>query len=220
MEILTIEYLESLFSKPRIDAYLDKNDTPEMVLAKYHRNIMLSEAMVPMLHYFEILLRNRVDKVIRKYYGENWLLKNPSILKISDKDINKVSEIISKIKREGRSEVSHDTILAQMTFGFWCAFFHKKYDPVLWHRKHALKDVFPYLPKHKRTRAYVEHKILKIKVIRNRIAHHEPIWNHKISVTEIHAICCELIEAFSPQALNLLLKIDRFPEVQLLNDLK
>lgn len=217
MAHLTIEHLISLFSKPRIYAYLEENDTPQMVLGKYHMNIILSEAMIPILHYFEILLRNQVDKVIRRYYGEDWLLKIPPTLMISDKDIKKISEIINKIKRERRSKLSHDNVLSQMTFGFWCAFFHKKYDPVLWHRKNALKSLFPYLPKCNRTRVYIEQKILKIKIIRNRIAHHEPVWNHRVSVDEVHKICCELIKAVSPDALDLLSEIDRFPIVRDLN---
>ncbi|MBX9787232.1 MAG: Abi family protein [Alphaproteobacteria bacterium] len=187
-----------------------------MVLNKYHRNIILSEAMIPVLHYFEILLRNRIDKVIKKYYGEDWLIHAPLPLINSSKDIKKISEIIDKFSREQR-KFSHDTVLSQMTFGFWCAFFHKRYDPLLWHRKNALKSIFPHLPKKNRTRGHIEQKLLKIKSIRNRIAHHEPVWNHPVSVDEVHQICCELIKAMSPNALDLLSKIDCFLEVRRFN---
>lgn len=215
---LTIEHLVSLFSKPRVYAYLDENDIPQTVLNKYHKNIILSEAMIPVLHYFEVLLRNQTDKVIKKYYGEDWLIHAPSPLISSSKDIKKISEIIDKLSREQR-KLSHDTVLSQMTFGFWCAFFHKRYDPLLWHRKNALKSIFPYLQKKNRTRSHIEQKLLKIKSIRNRIAHHEPVWNLPVSIDEVHQISCELIKAMSPNALDLLSKIDRFPEVRRLNQL-
>ncbi len=217
MTNLTLDYLVSLFSKPRIYSYLEENDTPLMVLKRYHMNIILSQAMIPVLHYFEILLRNQLDMVLKKNYGEKWLLTLPHSLMISDKDIKKISEIINKIRRERRNEISHDDILSQMTFGFWCAFFHKRYDPVLWHRKNALKNLFPYFSKQNRTRSYIEKNILKIKTIRNRIAHHEPIWKHRASVDEAHKICCEFIQGISPDALVLLSKIDHFPTLCKLN---
>lgn len=52
-----------------------------------------------------------------------------------------------------------------------------------------------------------------IKEIRNRIAHHEPVWNHKISILSAHRMCHELIEAMSYDAINMLKMIDKFPQV-------
>jgi abortive infection bacteriophage resistance protein len=100
-----------------------------------------------------------------------------------------------------------------MTFGFWCSFFHKKYDPIIWHRKDTFKIIFPNLPRINRKRSYIEGKILKIKEIRNRIAHHEPVWNRKISILNAHIMCHELIEAISFDAINMLRMIDRFPKI-------
>lgn len=208
--VLTFTLLNSLFSKPRINSYLAENDTAERVLEKYHLNLTLSEAMMPSLHYLEILLRNRLDAIIGYYYGENWLIQPSPFLMISLKDTQKIEIITDKLSREGK-RTGHDAILAQMTFGFWCSFFHKKYDPVIWHRRQALKTIFPSLPRHQRTRKYLEQKILKIKLLRNRIAHHEPVWKYKVSTNEAHALCCELVHAMSPEGLALLTKIDRFP---------
>ena len=54
---------------------------------------------------------------------------------------------------------------------------------------------------------------LKLKKMRNRIAHYEPVWNHNVSIVEVHAMCHELIGAMSCEATKLLGKIDRFPSV-------
>ena len=202
-----------LFSKSRIDPYLTPKDDAEILLSKYHSNIMLSEAMIPTLNYFEICLRNRIDNVIQKYFGTNWLINNPSNLIISKKDLDKINDITHKFLKERKIQPSHDDVVAQMTFGFWCSFFHKKYDPILWHKKDAIKMLFPYLLRSNRTRAYIEQKILKIKHVRNRIAHHEPIWNNKIPINEIYSMCQELINAMSQNAGMFLQKIDRFPRV-------
>jgi abortive infection bacteriophage resistance protein len=132
---------------------------------------------------------------------------------LSEQDIKKIESIASKVRRENKKEPVHDDIVAQMTFGFWCSFFHRKYDPAIWHRKDAVKMIFPNLPRVNRKRAYIENKILTIKEIRNRIAHHEPVWNRKISIIEAHTICHELIHAMSNDAVEMLKSIDRFSSV-------
>lgn len=213
MDHVTFDILNSTFSKARISPYLKKGDSAEQVLAKYHANIVLSEAMIPTLHYFEICLRNHIDQVIKKYYGQNWLINIPHQLIISDQDIKKIESITSKVRRESKREPLHDDIVAQMTFGFWCSFFHRKYDPSIWHRKDALKIIFPNLPRANRKRPYIETRILTIKEIRNRIAHHEPVWNRKVSIVTAHTMCYELIQAMSKDAVEMLKTIDRFSTV-------
>lgn len=212
-EPITLESLIEIFSKPRITPYLSVGDRPETVLDKYNRNIILSEAMHPTLHYLEICLRNGIDKAIRKHYREDWLINPPKQLIISEQDIKKIVEITGKIRKERKREPQHDDILAQMTFGFWCAFFHRKYDPILWHKKEALKVLFPNLSRANRKRAYIEEKILKIKKVRNRIAHQEPIWNHQVAIMEVYVMCHKLIRAMSEEANMMLNRIDRFVHI-------
>ena len=146
MNNIKLEFIEELFSKSRMMPYYRSGDTAQILLNKYHINILLSEAMIPTLSYLEICLRNRIDKVIQKYYGANWLLEGVSNLLISERDQSKIKEISLKLAKERKRAPSHDDVMAQMTFGFWCSFFHKKYDPALWHKKEGLKLLFPNLP--------------------------------------------------------------------------
>ncbi len=213
MQHITFDRLYATFSKARILRYFSDGDSPDKVLARYHANIVLSEAMIPALHYFEISFRNRIDQVFKKYYASEWLTNTPNQLMVSAQDIKKINEIISKVRRENKRLPIHDDIVAQMTFGFWCSFLHRKYDPVIWHRKDAIKIIFPNLPRANKKRSYIEHKIFKIKEIRNRIAHHEPVWNSKVSIFDAHAICLELIHAMSHDAAEMLRRIDKFPTI-------
>jgi hypothetical protein len=169
--------------------------------------------MIPTLHYFEICLRNRIAHVIHEHYAANWLMHPPRQLLISEQDKQKIAEITSRVSRGNRRPAIHDDIVAQMTFGFWCSFFHRKYDPVIWHRKGAIKMAFPHLPRANRNRVYIEARLFKIKEIRNRIAHHEPIWNQESAVLNAHMACHELIQAMSEDAASMLKTIDRFPAV-------
>jgi hypothetical protein len=213
MKHINPSLLIDVFSRSRILPYLDSCENLQMAIEKYQANIILSEAMIPTLNYLEICLRNRVNQAIQKYYCQDWLLNIPPKLLISSQDQKKIVEIKARILRKSKRELSHDDILAQMTFGFWCSFFHRKYDPLLWHKKEAMKILFPNLARAIRRRIYIEQRILKIKEIRNRIAHQEPIWNNKLSVETVHSMCHELIGAMSTDALEMLKEIDRFPRV-------
>ena len=103
--------------------------------------------------------------------------------------------------------------VAQMSFGFWSAYFHKRFDPVIWHKKNALETIFPHLLPPQRTRKLIQPKLLLVKDMRNRIAHHEPVWNTQPNIMNIHQICHELIAAMSPDAAEKLKQIDRLPQV-------
>lgn len=214
MKNFTFETLNYIFSKTRLSPYLKDGDNVKDVLEKYHSNIILSEAMIPSLHYLEICLRNRIDQLFKKTYASDWLITIPHELILSTEDLQKIGKISRRIRRESRREPIHDDIVAQMTFGFWCSFFHKKYDPVIWHRKNFITSVFPNLPRNQRKRSYIEQKILKIKEVRNRIAHHEPIWNRSSSVHLSYSVCIGLIQAISQEALDLMKLIDRFPAIE------
>lgn len=213
MDNISFDLLKYLFSESRISPYLQENNSATEVLNKYQINIILSEAMLPALHYFEICLRNRLNQLFCKKYGNDWLIHPPQELTISLEDLKKIEKILNRIRRETKRNPLHDDILAQMTFGFWCSFFHRKYDPILWHQKDSFITVFPNLSRINRKRSYIEHRILQIKDIRNRIAHHEPIWNKRSLLTSVHAHCLELIEAISQDAPRMLQQIDRFPKV-------
>jgi hypothetical protein len=102
VKTVTCEILNSIFSKARLSPYLKNGDSPNQVLEKYNANIILSEAMIPTLHYLEICLRNRIDQVLKKYYTTNWLMNPSHNLIIPEQDTKKINEIIAKIQRENK----------------------------------------------------------------------------------------------------------------------
>ena len=70
--------------------------------------------------------------------------------------------------------------------------------------------MFPNLARINRKRSYIEGKILQIKEVRNRVAHHEPVWKYNDSLIGAYTCCHELIQAMSQEALEMLRQIDRF----------
>jgi hypothetical protein len=212
-EKITLQVLNAIFSEARLLPYVENSENPEQILYRYNLNIKISESMIPTLHYLEICLRNRIDEIFKNYYSPTWLLNPSKGPMLSEADLKKIAVIIEVIARKANRKLTHDDIVSQMSFGFWCSFFQKKYDPALWHRKGALKTCFPYLLRSNRKRSYIESRLLKIKETRNRIAQHEPIWDNTSSVIQIYQMCHDLIFAMSNDAMDMLKKIDRFPQV-------
>jgi hypothetical protein len=64
-----------------------------------------------------------------------------------------------------------------------------------------------------RTRELVFARLRTIKALRNRIAHHEPIWKMMPTADEAHQTCLEIISSMSGDAAEELAKIDRFSSV-------
>ena len=209
---MTQHPLLNVFSEVRMTPYYKTGEKFEQAFARYQWNIQLAEAMLPSLHYLEVALRNRLNTLIGTHYGQNWLISRPIVLLSAEQ--NKIlDDMRDRYLREKRKEPSHDDLVARMGFGFWFAYFHKRFDPILWHRKKAMETVFPYIPSERRLRGHIQPKLGAIKDIRNRIAHHEPVWNMKPSLIDVHQICLELIAGMSPEAVKQLNQIDRLNQI-------
>lgn len=204
--------IEEILSKSRLCPFYASGDDFDRAFARYQWNIKLSEAMLPVLHYLEITLRNKLNGVIADLYGASWLVERSAHL-ISDEQGKILSEVRDRHLRGKKSPPAQDDYVAHMSFGFWCAYFHKSFDPILWHKKGVIAKLFPYGREGDNQRHIVQDKLAMIKKIRNRIAHHEAIWNAEPNVEKIHYMCCQIIGAISPDALTCLAQIDRFPSV-------
>jgi hypothetical protein len=170
--------------------------------------------MLPSLNYLEVGLRNAMNKIITGLYGADWLLAIPSKLDFSFEDVRNVDNLKIDIQTTKGYPAKHDDVLARLGFGFWIAFFHKRYIAGLWSRgKNPLVSVFPNMAPALRTRELVFTRLRTIKDLRNRIAHHEPIWKMTPTVDETHRTCFEIIHGMSVAAAEELAKIDRFSSV-------
>jgi len=71
---------------------------------------------------------------------------------------------------------SHDKTVAELSFGFWTAFTAKRFEISLWtpYLRHAFPNLKP------QRRALVSLRLEKARALRNRIAHHESIFNRNL----------------------------------------
>lgn len=205
--------ITKVLSKERLVPYAKDSSTASQVLLKYKLNVLLCESMYPSLHYLEICLRNQINQTFKKLFTVDWLIQISKKLYLSDKTKNDIAKIKNKFLDSKKYSPKHEDILSQMTFGFWCSFFSKKYDSDIWHKKHAIAYTFPNLPRRNRKSTIINNALIKIKTLRNRIAHHEPVWNRVNFVKTSHMHCHQLVGACSSAALSLLKSVDRFPSV-------
>jgi hypothetical protein len=186
---LSIESLWSLVSAQRIGAYRRGEGNDEEVLARYLWNTALSEALYPSLHFLEVALRNVVFEAAAAAYppdhaASSWL-ERPGVLHDAER-----RTVHAARQRLGRRGVPCEPcrLVAELSFGFWTALFDVRYeqDRVLWPRLFAQK-IFAHAPRQKRSRKALSPLLNRVRHLRNRAFHYEPIW-HWGDLTEHHAL--------------------------------
>ena len=126
-------------------------------------NIKISENFHTPLDYFEIIFRNSINIILQKYYGKEWYFNNFLL----DKQSIIIEELINKLELENK-EINNANIVSNVSFGFWTSFFSGYYE-------NKLKFLYSNIFNGKLNRDQIFKKIIKIKNLRNRIAHRENI---------------------------------------------
>ncbi|WP_407311686.1 Abi family protein [Pseudomonas sp. nanlin1] len=180
---------QAALSFPRMGTYLSMSTTEPSPLcagiALYAWNAQVAAAFMYPLHFCEVLVRNAVAEVLTTTYGPQWPWDNGFFLSLPNpsspsafKPRNAV--LAARKKAEdfaGVGTPSTDKAIAEMSFAFWQSMFTARYDHGLW--TNHLKTVFPNSPRNvanHKIRAKIHQSLESIRKLRNRIAHHEPIF--------------------------------------------
>lgn len=178
-------------------------------VARHARNITLCEAMYPVLHMLEVVMRNSIHNAFSHHFGaanwydESWLNENHRKL---------VSDAKAELTKRKKSH-DPDRVVAELSFGFWCGMFHFAYEDgarAAWPA--LLSTVLPSVPKSWRTRARVQRRVEDARALRNRVFHHEPITFYA-DLRERHRHLVEVLGWFSPEARQHIEQICRFNTV-------
>jgi len=165
--------LRSSLSDQRFDSYRQSSTDKNIdLLEHYLWNIALCESLYPTLQNLEIALRNNIYKAVAISFDNPKWFDDPSILNDEQqKSVREAKKRLNKPATEGR-------VIAELTFGFWTSLFDRKYDRVFWNQKDLIKNAFPNMPNSIRTRSTLSKRFSDIRKLRNRVFHHEPIWNN------------------------------------------
>lgn len=180
-----------ILSEPRFATYLQHcgNDR-NRALQLYQWNLELSAAFVVPLHLLEVSLRNAVVECLVSVHTSNWpwnqgfirRLPSPSSGYNPTRDLNNVA---------GMQNPTMGKVVAELKFVFWEKMFTKRHDNRLWNSH--IKTVFPNAPSaltSSQVRSKIYDDVIVIRKLRNRIAHHEPIFsrNNQDDYDKIHQL--------------------------------
>lgn len=176
----TFNEIKALLSAPRFQRYLVLALGEEQkALRLYRWNCQLSQSLYWPLQSAEICTRNAIATVLKERYGPEWHF-NSKLFDVMGKDDQRRLKDVLDLLREGRKAVrpqqdaAHvDAVIAALSMGFWLSMLSNRYEvPHGWVTR--LRTAFPHLPD-----GYVRQSVYgpldRIRTLRNRVAHHEPI---------------------------------------------
>lgn len=190
--LANVEALEQLISPKRFSTYLKAAGfQAHQAFELYLYNARLAKAFLFPLHVVEIMLRNAVDEVLSNRFSENWHLDAELHRILTPESRATLDKAVSRAARARAS--SKDDVISRLTFDFWSNLFRPHYDRPIWQT--GMKRL---LPNTVTTRARFKPLVMDINALRNRIAHHEPIF--ALDVSNQYKRILTAIDHRSPQA--------------------
>ncbi|MGQ0824577.1 MAG: hypothetical protein ACT4OX_06035 [Actinomycetota bacterium] len=163
--------LRSTLSAERFDRYLGATGGNEVAACQlYTWNTAVSAALYGPLQACEIAVRNAVDTELSRRYGRAWF-DQPTLLGADELRISRDAQ--DGIRRRGAA-ITLGAVVAELGFGFWVGLFARRHDATLW-RSSLFRAFSPRPP-----RADVFEKLDRLRTLRNRVAHHEPIFQRDL----------------------------------------
>lgn len=200
--------LEKHFSAARLGRYLASCGGDEERAARaYVSNMLLAEAMMPMLNVLEIALKNAIHRRLSILYGRPdwWEAWNGNAA--FQWQLREVVSAKAKLGRRAEAATT-DKIIAELALGFWSSLFNVHFQTVLWK---DLRLIFPRCPKPQRQRHTISSALNQVRELRNRVFHHEQLLWLDPALIDLHSKGIEVVGWLDPQLSQWLHQYDRLP---------
>lgn len=204
--MIEAEHVEEALSLERFGRYLAwGNGDRARALDLYALNTRLSEALYTPLQMLEVALRNRIHAVLSASVQPRWF-EAPGFLAVPHQN-EQVAEALADLARE-RKEPTPGRVVAALTFSFWTTMLGTPYENLWQTDLHRIgrRDDGKGL-----RRKDLSRPLTPIRLLRNRIAHHEPIlaWD----LPKHHEGMLRITGWLSPAAAAWCRTLDRFNQV-------
>ena len=204
--MIEAEHVEEALSLERFGRYLAwANGDRARALDLYALNMRLSEALYTPLQMLEVALRNRIHAVLSASVQPRWF-EAPGFLAVPHQN-EQVAEALADLTRE-RKEPTAGRVVAALTFSFWTTMLGTPYENRWQTDLHRIgrRDDGKGL-----RRKDLSGPLTPIRLLRNRIAHHEPIlaWD----LPKHHDAMLRITGWLSPAAAAWCHTLDRFNQV-------
>ena len=184
--------MKDSLSQARFARYLASAGGDEAsAIALYEWNTLMAQSLYVYLQCWEITYRNKLDSFLRWKFGPAWPEAQRALRSLTRDENRRLTETKQRQSQQRKQNtVSTDAIVADLSAGFWVALLSSSYKvPYSW--QHNLRRVFPHDVALDRATAHsFSSTILKL---RNRIAHHEPIY--ELHLSQIYSELQRLVSA-------------------------
>ena len=175
--------LEAVLSPPRFGTYLratggDRHRAMDL----YCWNTDLSAAFYVMLQFCEIGTRNGAVEAVEAAFGPNWHLNRGFYRSLPRLRGGRGYQPADDVSWQAQQQPTSGKVVAELKFAFWQYLFVKGQDRRLWDPH--LRAAFPGIPADltvAQARGQIHADIESIRRLRNRIAHHEPIFSRDLA---------------------------------------
>lgn len=199
-----LDRIVETLTPPRLSKYLAVTQRqPGHALRLYILNTKVSAAMMVDLHYVEIALRNRFARELAARFGNEWFMA-PAFLALLDK---RSQDILFRARKDAGKHTPAGQapptgkVIAELTFGFWLQLTDSRLEHSLW--VPCLHKAFA--PRKAPKRSTFNQQLEKLRQLRNRIAHHEPIFHLDLGdarrrIVDVAALLCPTTAAVMANA--------------------
>lgn len=178
-----VQAVKKALSAARMGTYesaAQVGDGDPAALRLYAWNAQVSAALLAPLHICEVVVRNAVSEALEAQYGPRWPWSPGFEQSLPDPKIGYSPR--RDLQAARRSHATTGKVIPELKFAFWQRMFTSRHDSRLWST--YLANVLPNLPTGKAVadlRKEVYDDLEVIRGLRNRIAHHEPIFARNLA---------------------------------------
>lgn len=235
-----ISKLSFVISRSRIDTYLNYFSEEDNISLKelqaynlYIWNIKISAAFLEVIGLYEVALRNAIIKALEPNYKAHSILNDNFIRALKPATREELINIVNKLSKNKKYEcafrnnrlqplkidthdVSPGKVVAELNFVFWENMLSKT------HRIRWINHFNKAFPNLKISNIAESHLVIDnirqvtqtIRLLRNRICHHEPIFNeNKINLNELFSNLKMVLSYISEDATHILNEFERVDQL-------
>ena len=181
-----LDDVEASFSPERMSTYRSAvRGDRERALHLYAWNTAVNAAFYGPLEGLEVALRNAMHRQLAGRYGADWY-DNP-LAGLDAGCLERIAKAQTEVTRAGH-KAGPPRVVAALSFGFWISLLGSggridpagrkaDYERTFW--RPALRGAFPH--RATLTRKQARSPLDSLRTLRNRIAHHEPIFARNLS---------------------------------------
>lgn len=140
----------------------------------YAWNVEASASLWGGFHLLEVIMQNSIHGRLTHYFGrEDWWFA----ARLTSGDMTTLERAVYDLDRTKGASWGTGHLIAELNFGFWVGLLANRYHAELW--EPAICKAFPHFGGR---RGEVHAALERLRKLRNRVAHHEPIFSRDLGL--------------------------------------